>query len=97
MRYTLDFGNPLPPGWAELTEDDRHRHWTAFTDRVGGFRPGVTPVSWPAIAEPTPSVTFDLTNAGGTPASWSAGLVATLGRTLATWLPRKRINGQQCQ
>ncbi|MET4613081.1 hypothetical protein ABIC28_004081 [Rhodococcus sp. PvR044] len=24
-------------------------------------------------------------------------LVATLGRTLATWLPQKRINGQQCQ
>ncbi|MFG1781390.1 DUF2716 domain-containing protein [Rhodococcus oryzae] len=181
MRYTLDFGNPLPPGWTELPEDDRHRHWIAFTDRVGGFRPGVTPESWPAITEPTPSVTFDLADTGGSAASRSARfdavnaealrcfvtefadeptfvvldwqhpgysfdaathaatrdtewrvpvypngdyyifaregfaegtfghpwertlcvfgerLVATLGRTLATWLPLKRIDGQPCQ
>ncbi|MGK2883451.1 MAG: DUF2716 domain-containing protein, partial [Rhodococcus sp. (in: high G+C Gram-positive bacteria)] len=25
-----------------------------------GFRPGTKPASWPAIAEPTPSMTFDL-------------------------------------
>ncbi|WP_043824927.1 DUF2716 domain-containing protein [Rhodococcus opacus] len=175
MRYTRDFGSPLPPAWTDLP--NRDRYWTEFEERFR-FRPGMKPESWPAIAEPTPSVTFDLTNTAGTEASWrarfdavnaealrcfvaefvddprfvvldwqhpgywfdaaehcaaedsewrvpvypngdyyiflredfSAGtfghpweptlcvfgerLVNTLGRTLATWLPRKRVNGQ---
>lgn len=58
MRRTLNFGSPLPNGWTTL--EDENRYWDRFTDRFG-FRPGITESTWPAIAEPTPSVTFDLT------------------------------------
>lgn len=58
MRYTLDFGSPLPPGWTVL--EDQSRYWDRFTDRFG-FRPGIAESTWPAIAEPMPSITFDLT------------------------------------
>ena len=69
MRYTRDFGSPLPPAWTDLP--DRDRYWTEFEERFG-FRPGMKPESWPAIAEPTPSVTFDLINTAGTRGSWRA-------------------------
>lgn len=57
MKYTLDFGRPLPPGWTELAERDRY--WAAFTSKFE-FRPSVDISSGPAISEPIPSMTFDL-------------------------------------
>lgn len=177
MRCTLDFGDPLPQGWSALGDEDRSAYWSTFKDTFG-FCAGTTSESWPAIREPTPSVTFDLANPAGP--GWAARLdainaealrcfitefdddptfvvldwqhdgylldaaafatahdsewrvpvypngdyyiflrtdftagtfghpweqtlcifgerlVASLGQTLATWLPRKRIDGQPC-
>ena len=45
--------------WQELDRADYDRYWARF-DRAFGFRPGVGPDSWPAISEPVPSVTYDL-------------------------------------
>ncbi len=69
MRHTLDFGSPLPPGWTTL--DDKNPYWDRFTDRFG-FRPGLTEPDWPAIAEPTPSITFDLTAPADVPGAWAS-------------------------
>jgi len=33
--------------------------WSRFSEHFG-FRAGVDPAAWPAIREPTPSMTFDL-------------------------------------
>lgn len=62
MTHTRDFGDPLPPGWSPLTDD--RRRWDEFVDRFG-FRPGVSADTWPAIAEPAPSMTFGLTTPAG--------------------------------
>ncbi|RVW07237.1 DUF2716 domain-containing protein [Prescottella agglutinans] len=69
MRYTFDFGNPLPPGWIGLADQDRH--WDRFTRRFG-FRPGLDESTWPAIAEPIPSMTFDLTAPAGVDGAWES-------------------------
>ena len=47
------------PAWQELARDEYNRLWDNFEDRFG-FNPGVAPETWPAIREPTPSVTIDL-------------------------------------
>lgn len=67
IRHTLDFGSPLPPGWTTL--DNQDRYWDRFTDRFG-FRPGTAQSTWPAIAEPTPSITFDLTVTADIAGAW---------------------------
>lgn len=69
MRYTLDFGNPLPPGWAELADQDHY--WNQFTARFG-FRLGITESTWPEIAEPTPSMTLDLTAPVDVECAWNS-------------------------
>ncbi len=46
-------------GWRELDDGAYRAIWDAF-DELYGFRPGVSPSTWPAIQEPTPSLTFDL-------------------------------------
>lgn len=50
-----------PPGnaWIELVRSEYDGYWAAFEDRYG-FRAGTSAESWPAITEPTPSLTFDL-------------------------------------
>lgn len=72
MRRTLDFSRPLPAGWSELSPEDSSRAWSRFAERFGGLRPSIGPVEWPAIREPTPSVTFDLSVATATPGLWAA-------------------------
>lgn len=56
---TERFAAPPGPAWMELSRDEYDEVWSRFERRFG-FRAGVDPTSWPAIREPTPSVTFDL-------------------------------------
>jgi hypothetical protein len=58
-KTTRNFGSPLPSGWTHLDRGLQDEHWAKFINKFG-FRAGIKPESWPAIAEPTPSVTFDL-------------------------------------
>jgi hypothetical protein len=60
MRETMDFGRALPAGWSQLSEADRAESWAAFVRKFGELRPGIEQISWPAIVEPSPSITFDL-------------------------------------
>lgn len=50
---------PANDAWTELGERQYDLQWSRFRQKFG-FRPGTDPASWPAIAEPEPSVTFDL-------------------------------------
>jgi hypothetical protein len=71
-KLTMDFGSALPVGWTELDRSVTPEHWSLFDNKFG-FRPGTKPDSWPAIAEPAPSMTFDLdADTVRTMASWSA-------------------------
>jgi hypothetical protein len=45
--------------WQALTRDEYNHYWSRFEDAFR-FRAGVTPDRWPAIREPSPSITFDL-------------------------------------
>jgi hypothetical protein len=47
--------------WAQLDLDMYETYWSPFDARFG-FRPGVDPSTWPAIREPSPSVTIDLSS-----------------------------------
>ncbi|WP_415975033.1 DUF2716 domain-containing protein [Rhodococcus sp. 077-4] len=58
-NITRDFTSALTSGWSELGKDMEAKHWAMFKDKFG-FRPGTKPDAWPAIAEPSPSMTFDL-------------------------------------
>ena len=50
----------LPPeAWTELGRAGYDDAWARFEGRFG-FRAGVTADAWPAIREPVPSLTFDL-------------------------------------
>jgi len=53
------FAMSTPEPWVELSEHDYTRLWERF-DATFGFRAGTTADAWPAIREPAPSVTFDL-------------------------------------
>jgi len=71
-KLTMDFGSTIPIGWTELDRTEQTQHWSVFNSKFG-FRPGTKPESWPAIAEPAPSMTFDLdAHNVRTTASWSA-------------------------
>lgn len=72
MRWTLDHGNSLPPGWSYLPRDEEDRAWELFIERFESFRPSTHPTAWPAVVDPTPSVTFDLSVPEGSPGMWSA-------------------------
>jgi hypothetical protein len=45
--------------WVELEPESGRSLWSDFVEEFG-FRPGVAQKKWPAIREPTPSVTWDL-------------------------------------
>jgi hypothetical protein len=60
------FGEPPDEAWAELGPREYDEYWAAFESRFG-FRAGVSPQTWPAIREPIPSVTFDLSVIGDGP------------------------------
>jgi hypothetical protein len=64
MRGTLDRGDPLPAGWSVLSDIERAESWATFAREFGELRPGMDPSDWPAIVEPSPSVTFDLGRGG---------------------------------
>jgi hypothetical protein len=53
------FADPRGPAWIELPRDEYDAAWEGFEQRFG-FRASTAPDGWPAIREPTPSVTFDL-------------------------------------
>lgn len=63
----------LPPGWTLLESDEDDRYWSRFQSDFG-FRASTSAEFWPAIAEPTPSFTFDLSSVfGRDPAGFAAG------------------------
>lgn len=45
--------------WVQLALDEYETYWEPFNERFG-FTPGMDPSRWPAIREPSPSVTIDL-------------------------------------
>lgn len=45
--------------WNAVPDADYDRYWSRFYETFD-FRPGVKPETWPAIREPTPSLTFDI-------------------------------------
>lgn len=47
--------------WEQVGFDDYETFWGPFDERFG-FRPGTDPETWPAIREPHPSVTIDLSS-----------------------------------
>jgi hypothetical protein len=50
---------PPDDAWTELGRDEYDKYWSTFNSRFE-FRAGVSPDAWPAIREPVPSLTFDL-------------------------------------
>jgi Protein of unknown function (DUF2716) len=61
MVATMSGGFSTDPGvaWQQLDDADYDRYWAKFESSFG-FRAGVGPESWPAIREPAPSITLDL-------------------------------------
>ena len=53
------FAAPQASAWEPVPMDEYQRLWSAFDARFA-FRAGTTAEAWPAIREPTPSITFDL-------------------------------------
>jgi len=53
------FPNDAVEAWQELDRADDDQYWARFSTSYG-FRAGAKPDSWPAISEPVPSVTYDL-------------------------------------
>ncbi|SDJ08406.1 Protein of unknown function [Frankineae bacterium MT45] len=53
------FASRPAPAWTDIDEQDCKALWARFDQRFS-FRAGVDPKLWPAIREPSPSVTFDL-------------------------------------
>jgi hypothetical protein len=53
------FAEPPASAWSELSSGESDRAWQRLEARFG-FRASVTPDGWPAIHEPVPSLTFDL-------------------------------------
>jgi len=53
------FAEPPEDAWTELDRSEQDRFWATFHSKFD-FRAGVSPEAWPAINEPVPSVTFDL-------------------------------------
>ncbi|MBY6352357.1 DUF2716 domain-containing protein [Rhodococcoides corynebacterioides] len=73
MSRTFDHGDPLPAGWTFLDPNAETAAWARFADKFGELRPGLHADNWPAIDEPTPSVTFDLRpDTKKAPTMWAA-------------------------
>lgn len=75
----------ITPRWSLLDPADDDRYWRRFRSTFH-FRAGTQAESWPAIDEPTPSITFDLSPIfGRDPAGFAAGAAevkAEVGRAL---------------
>ena len=59
MSVSERFASPQESAWLEVDRGEYDTLWARFNERFG-FRAGVDPNSWPAIREPSPSITFDL-------------------------------------
>ncbi len=59
MAVSERFAEPPEDAWTELNRAEYDDCWAMFDSR-SGFRAGVSPDARPAITEPVPSVTFDL-------------------------------------
>jgi hypothetical protein len=85
------FGVPgYPPvvyagGWVDLDREVGDVLWADFAEQFR-FRAGVTSKRWPAIAEPMPSVVWDLSPifSGACPGGFDAGSLAVAGLVLGT-------------
>lgn len=53
------FAAPPDTAWTQADPAEHDTLWARFSEHFG-FRAGVDPAAWPAIREPTPSMTFDL-------------------------------------
>jgi hypothetical protein len=61
------------PAWEEIRQERYEDYWTPFDERFQ-FWADMQPERWPAIREPSPSVTFDLSSvSGGGQADFGAG------------------------
>ncbi|WP_328810575.1 DUF2716 domain-containing protein [Rhodococcus sp. NBC_00294] len=76
----------VPPGWSFLGRSEEAEQWSRFTDKFGELRPGLTSAEWPAIVEPTPSVTFDLNAGTATAAQLTARLDAVNAEAIRCFL-----------
>lgn len=72
-------------GWIELEWEVGKVLWADFAEQFH-FRAGVTSKDWPAIAEPVPSVTWDLSPvfSGDSPGGFGPGMLAVAGLVLGT-------------
>jgi hypothetical protein len=63
-------------GWVELEWEAGKVLWNDFAERFR-FRAGSAPKDWPAIAEPVPSVTWDLSPifSGDCPGGFDTGML----------------------
>ena len=52
--------------WERLSRPEHDAVWERFSRRFA-FRPSVRPADWPSIAEPSPSLTYDLSGIFGRP------------------------------
>ncbi|SDZ32770.1 DUF2716 domain-containing protein [Herbiconiux ginsengi] len=72
-------------GWRQLDDLAAENSWNAF-DELYRFRPGVSPSTWPAIHEPAPSITFDLsTIPDGAPRAAAARAINNEARRCFIW------------
>jgi hypothetical protein len=69
------------PAWSPLEERDYDAAWDLFEERFR-FRPSVDPAQWPGIAEPTPSITFDLSHGGPDDPAFNAAIATTFKRCM---------------
>ena len=65
------YENQPGPAWEQLPDDGYEAAWSGFEARYG-FRAGTSADAWPAIREPQPSVTFDLSGMQDGPQRGSA-------------------------
>lgn len=60
----MEIVEPGRPGWRAMASLEREAAWDRYYEKFD-FRASVKPEGWPAIKEPTPSVTFDLSMSDG--------------------------------
>jgi len=76
MLWILDDGYPLPPEWSYPPGDEEKLMRDGLIDRFQSFQPSAYPKDWPAVSDPNPSVTFDLSVPENPPGVWSPQLDA---------------------
>lgn len=65
------YANDPPAAWVQLPDGGYDDAWATFEARYG-FRAGTRPEAWPAIREPRPSLTLDLSSIADGPQRGSA-------------------------